>query len=584
MKLRPASIVFAVLLIASLIGAAWSYKGQDFGDNQVVVFITGSELLKQGGVPGLVSLETLPELKPGSTVDVPVDGVTTPCQLSAFDKVSTASGGIKAGRLTNGVQLQESQYIELADHTKANSRNWGTNELVNSLELAGCAVSWKTHVAMQVNDLSSQNGGYISPHKSHQRGLDADVPLLCKDGVRYYSCGQEPKFDREASWIFVKALASRTAVQMIFLKQSMIDKLRSYADQNEPDYKLRQAVFSSLLVADSTHYSHFHVRLHCSSGDTAAGCVEQKGGFRGSGALEPAIDDEDNEGADPEVSSAAGSGNGGGSGASSSASASGACTASDKLLSSSTDPTLAFMDGLKIFIPSEASCGGTYSVIVQLGGINQIPSNLFIGSGGRGMEQTLKQDIASGGQPVIIVEPVDVKAHSNELWAARFDYATLMNLVRNKLQENRISIQDVSVLAHSGAGCDLNNGVYKIIKTEKNLHVVGLEDTCYGKAYADTLTRDLPASTVLISVNNGNNDPAVWKTSPRDFTGFENELNIKTTLATCGPAYAYCKVDASGKRLSFQKSGASHYDVPKILLAETLSAEEGLFPRRTANS
>ncbi|MDP3742593.1 MAG: penicillin-insensitive murein endopeptidase [Candidatus Micrarchaeota archaeon] len=300
-------IFLVLLLLLTLATATWTYKGQNFADNQILVYITGSQLLAPGQVEQF-DAGPIPALRSGETIDVPVDGITTPCKLSAFDHKATASGNIKSGRLQNGVQLQEGNYIELKDDTKINSKNWGTNEVVNSLEVGGCAVFWKTNVKMQVNDLSSQNGGHLSPHASHQRGLDADVPLMCVDGSRHYSCNKQSKFDPETSWFFVKALASKTSVQRIFLRQAMIDKMRQYANAHESNYQLRQAIFSSLLAADENHYSHFHLRFHCSAEDIAAGCVEQKGGFRGTGTIDPLIDSEDNENTEPpEISSAEGS-------------------------------------------------------------------------------------------------------------------------------------------------------------------------------------------------------------------------------------------------------------------------------------
>ncbi len=300
--------IVILLLIVTLATATWTYKGQDFADNQIVVYITGSQLLAPGQIE-LFDAGPIPTLRSGETIDVPVDGITTPCKLSAFDHKATASGNIKSGRLLNGVQLLEVDYIELKDDTRINSKNWGTNQVINALEVGGCAVVWKTGAKMQVNDLSSQNGGRLSPHASHQRGLDADVPLMCIDGTKHYSCNKQSKFDPETSWFFVKALASKTSVQRIFLRQAMINKMRQYANAHESNYQLRQAIFSSLLAPDENHYSHFHLRFHCSAEDIAAGCVEQKGGFRGTGIIEPLIDSEDNENTEPpEISSTAGSG------------------------------------------------------------------------------------------------------------------------------------------------------------------------------------------------------------------------------------------------------------------------------------
>lgn len=250
------------------------------------------------------------------------------------------------------------------------------------------------------------------------------------------------------------------------------------------------------------------------------------------------------------------------------------CANKDLLLSSKQDSSMSFMDGLKIFIPGEAACGGTYPVIIQLHGLNKNEFNVFLGSGGRDMENIVKQNIIRGGYPVILVEPVNFKESSADLWTVNFDYSVLRDITEKKLREHNINIEHVSIIAHSGAGCDLRNGVYKVLRSERNLHLVGLEDTCYSEAYAKEIIRNLPQSTFFISVHNGEK----WQGSPRDFGSFEEALSINTNKEICDSnKYNYCKKNSDGNRLMFYAKNVDHYSIPNILLSETLSEEYALF-------
>ncbi len=535
-----------LLLVALALATAWTYKEQEFQPNQIVVYITGTSLQ-----PGAVSIVEKPPELPGGPVDVVVNGKTVKCGYSTFSLDSQASGEVTNGYLSSAAYAKENEYLTVRQKTISKDAFWGTSELVYSLEIAGCAVRYGVGAKIEVGDLSARNGGKLAGHKSHQRGLDVDVALLCGDG-NVYPCYDGNKFNVRASWIFVSTLAQKTPVQFIFLDQQLINQLRSYADSTSLDPTLKQEVFSKLLRHEKNHFSHFHVRIHCSTKDS--GCTDQRGGFKGTGIEEQIFEDET---PDTDIVTSA------------PLTTTQQCSGVDKMLSSKVDSSMNFMDGLKIFIPGKATCGGIYPVIVTLHGLNKENKfDISMGPGSRGMELIVNQHTSNGGEPVILVEPIDFKPSSDVLWASGFDYSALMNIVRSKLQENNIQISDISVFGHSGAGCSRSNGIYKIIKTEKNLRFVGLSDTCFNTEYGNALKRDLPASTVLISINNGN--VASWNPGVREFADFENELGMTSTTCTTSK-YSYCKTNSNSNRLSFQVSGTIHGEVPDILLSEILS-------------
>ncbi len=293
-------LLFAILAAVVLASAVWTYKGIDLQDNQVLVFITGTEL-----VP-----EELPRLEPGEGVTVQINGRQVSCKYTRFGVDSKAGGTVSNGYLANGVDMPlDSAFITIGANTVSSDEHWGTVELVNSLEIGACAVFAKTGSKLHVNDLSARNGGSISGHRSHQRGLDADVRLMCREGGRVFPCSDASKFDEEASWLFVKTLATQTPVQFVFLDQSLINRLRAYAEANDPDPQLVDEIFQApLLLHVSSHLNHFHVRVHCPPGDRE--CVEQNGGWRGGPArpedieteqeAEPVAEPETIQGAQPD--------------------------------------------------------------------------------------------------------------------------------------------------------------------------------------------------------------------------------------------------------------------------------------------
>ncbi len=294
MKLRlfAALFLFGLVLVASV----WTYKGNELKDNQILVFVTGSDVSPTEAPSGIPTIETR------APTQVHVDGHSIPCKVTHFESDSKAMGEYGSvsttrgvGSLENGVQVPaDNLYLKVA----ATDHDWATTEAINSLEIAGCAVSYTTGgTKLRINALSAQDGGLVyPPHLTHQNGLDADLAFTCNTpSGGYVDCNNQDSsvgtFDPETNWIFVRTLAEYTPVRQILLDRTLINQLRVYATENDPG-PLTDQIFSTLLLHWKGHGNHFHVTFHCSPSDKPK-CIEYPGGFRGEAASGPAIEEID---------------------------------------------------------------------------------------------------------------------------------------------------------------------------------------------------------------------------------------------------------------------------------------------------
>ena len=86
-------------------------------------------------------------------------------------------GAPNHGRLEDGVLLRGSKTLRITKGARA----WGLSQLTYALEHASAAVVRKTKgSSMLVGDLSARDGGFLSAHKSHQSGRDADIAFYAE--------------------------------------------------------------------------------------------------------------------------------------------------------------------------------------------------------------------------------------------------------------------------------------------------------------------------------------------------------------------------------------------------------------------
>lgn len=155
---------------------------------------------------------------------------------------------------------------------------------------------------LRLGNLSREGGGSIPQSASHHSGRDADVAFFVLDAnglpsakpdlIPFDATGwfrshdhEDPLFedlslyfDAPRNWRFIEGLILSEAadLQYIFISHPLRDMLLAEARRRGTSPRiLRDA--TRLLVQPAgalPHDDHFHIRIHCTDADLAAGCVE----------------------------------------------------------------------------------------------------------------------------------------------------------------------------------------------------------------------------------------------------------------------------------------------------------------------
>jgi LysM repeat protein/murein endopeptidase len=190
---------------------------------------------------------------------------------------SRAVGKPQNGRLEGALQLQPGPGYFVRRPNAA----WGTAEMLRGLKEAFHAVNKKHKDAhdVVVGDLSREKGGHLSPHKSHQTGLDADVGWYfkgLKKAPNYFLDASQGKLDLDATWTLLDALAgaseAKSRVEYMFVGYSVQEKLYKHAESIGVSKKRLDGVFQyprgsramhGLIRHEPGHTDHVHIRFKC---------------------------------------------------------------------------------------------------------------------------------------------------------------------------------------------------------------------------------------------------------------------------------------------------------------------------------
>jgi murein endopeptidase len=156
---------------------------------------------------------------------------------------------------------------------------FGTDECVIYLQFAAWAVQamFPESAPIIIGDLSSEGGGHLDPHRSHQSGRDSDVGWYRSDNkaLRWFKELPGDQLDVEKSWVFIEALLRTNAVKYIFIDRAIQERLYRQAIQYGWSDLSLQRVFQypsgqrrTLVRHEPGHKNHFHVRFKCSRDDS----------------------------------------------------------------------------------------------------------------------------------------------------------------------------------------------------------------------------------------------------------------------------------------------------------------------------
>ncbi len=198
------------------------------------------------------------------------------------------------GRLRNGVKLEESAYLRYTGEYAPRGNFWGTWEIVQLLERAAYRV-WRRvpGAKLSVGELSSERGGDIADHGSHENGRDADIAFYMLDGrgrpvepfayanFRGDGTALPPneglRFDDARNWELVAKLVADgdARVQFIFVANDLKRRLLAEGRRRgAPSAVLSRAEQVMGQPSGHPHRNHFHVRIYCSPADRP-GCSDR---------------------------------------------------------------------------------------------------------------------------------------------------------------------------------------------------------------------------------------------------------------------------------------------------------------------
>lgn len=230
-----------------------------------------SEQTEEEGEEGIDDVETA--LPPDATITVPhpLDGVS-PKEIDrrvVDDPRSLGSisvGKPNAGRLINGVQMPPGDAWDVVVPGTA----WATQETIDSLKVAISEVmnAFPGTPKLPIGDISAENGGYLSPHLSHQAGRDVDIGYYYVSGQKWYRRANAENLDLRRTWAFVRALVTDTDVEMLLIDHGIQQLIRGYAESIGENREWLDLLFRGkgavppLIRHAPGHATHIHIRFY----------------------------------------------------------------------------------------------------------------------------------------------------------------------------------------------------------------------------------------------------------------------------------------------------------------------------------
>ncbi|QRK06485.1 penicillin-insensitive murein endopeptidase [Archangium violaceum] len=177
---------------------------------------------------------------------------------------SISVGFVESGRMVNAERFPEGDDWIVVSPELA----WGTRETLDYIAKAIREVraAYPKAPPLRVNQLSSREGGYLRPHKSHQNGRDVDLGFYYPTAEPIRVRAREKHIDLELNWALIKALAVHTDVQMILVDKRVQKVLYEYALRKGENKEWLDSLFhagsKSLIKHARGHRDHFHVRFY----------------------------------------------------------------------------------------------------------------------------------------------------------------------------------------------------------------------------------------------------------------------------------------------------------------------------------
>jgi LysM repeat protein len=192
---------------------------------------------------------------------------------------SQSEGYPNHGRLRNGEALVSAVGLRV----KSPEESYGTNEVVEALFTCGSRYhkTFPKAAGMLIGDIAKKGGGRMSPHKSHQNGLDVDIghARLGKHASDTQFTSLPPStIDVKRTWAFLRCLLDSKRVARVYMNASVQRVFREAALKKQIDIApfTVDTLFeygsntggNAIIQAIGGHVNHFHVRFRCDPDDT----------------------------------------------------------------------------------------------------------------------------------------------------------------------------------------------------------------------------------------------------------------------------------------------------------------------------
>lgn len=126
------------------------------------------------------------------------------------------------------VQLAQPSGLGYYTYSPAD-RQWGTKACIQALrDIAGQFRINNRDLIIGIGDISFAQGGHMSPHQSHQRGVHVDIRPLRKDKRNLPVTIADPNYSREFTKLLVENLKAHRNVRTILFNDTAIRGVSSY--------------------------------------------------------------------------------------------------------------------------------------------------------------------------------------------------------------------------------------------------------------------------------------------------------------------------------------------------------------------
>jgi len=177
---------------------------------------------------------------------------------------SISIGFVDEGRMVNAEQFPSGDGWVVVSPEKT----WGTRETIDSVIAAIRQVRLKHPgaPALRVNQISTREGGYLRPHKSHQNGRDVDLGFYYPTAATVWARERERYIDPALNWALIKALVTTGDVQFILVDKRIQKVIQDAALKEGEDKAWIDSLFNAgtaaLVQHARKHRDHFHVRFY----------------------------------------------------------------------------------------------------------------------------------------------------------------------------------------------------------------------------------------------------------------------------------------------------------------------------------